>query len=107
VEDIKPFSQLRQPVYAQTKYDSRIYEIFSFLSRDDKIRKLVIFKKGYYFRRVKSDSTKGVYIHKHRIYYRKEGEIIYPDSLSEFLIEVNEIHQAYLRHRKLNKLIKD
>jgi len=103
---VKPYSQLGEFIYHGNKYDHRIFDIFIHLSRDEKIRKLVIFKKGYYFRKVKSDSSKGIYIHNHIIYYKDAQETIYPDSLSDFLYEINDIHQAYLRHRKLNKLLK-
>lgn len=103
---MKPYSQLDEITYGGNKYDNRIFDIYIYLSRDEKIRKLVIFKKGYYFRKVKSDSSKGIYIKKHQIYYKDGDKIIYPESLNDFLYEIREIHQAYLRHRRLNKLLK-
>lgn len=107
MEDIKPFSQLGGYIYGGDKYYDRVYDVIIYLSRDEKIRKLIIFKKGYYFRKVKSDSAKGVYIKNHKIYYKDGDKIIYPETLKDFLDELCEIHQAYLRHKKLNKLIKD
>lgn len=103
---INPYSQLSGIMQARNKYDTRVFENLSF-HREGEIKKLVIFNKGYYFRKVKSDRSNGVYIQNHTIYYKNDDGIIYPDLLTDFLSEISELHQLYLRDRKLNRLFRN
>ncbi len=99
-------SQLKgNDICCYTKYDEKTFEMMLFFI-DDRIRKMVVFKKGYYFRKVKSDKSDGVYILNGKIYYKREDQITFPDSIGDFFWEINEFHSAYIRNRKLKKLLK-